>query len=433
MDLAATATVAAVVAAAQTASVELAAAATSTTETHPTETSPLHAASLAELPAAHWPLVLADPFDNNISGWEPGANVSDQYGIRTLAFSNGGYRWTVRPDRDINLHDTPEINALTDFYVVVSVRQTEGPESAGYGLAFRVIPSQGTDSFYIFSVSDAQQYTWLLQHNGEWTTLIPWTTSEAIVPGEANRLAVLGEGEHFMFFVNDQLVDEGDNPELVRGLAGLQVDMLDPGAPAEFVFDDFEIRQPWTAAVVESFEVRTGLFDTGSTSSRDLDESLTISGGKYRWTIDCQDAEFGCISSTYLKTLDDTTDFQLSVEARRIEGPLDGQYGLRFRDDGLSYFEFLIADNGAFWVLRWDGREIEYYYLDRPSALIRPGEVNRLSVIAEGPNFNFYINDLQVAEIVEPLLPSGSLALSASFSGAQQGTFEFDNFRVRTP
>jgi hypothetical protein len=220
---------------------------------------------------------------------------------------------------------------------------------------------------------------------------------------------------------------------LIQGRAGVLVDLFDPQVSGEFVFDDFEIRQPWTAAVVEPFEVRTGLFDTGNSSSQDLSESLSIGGGKYHWTIDCEDAEFGCISSSYLKTLEDTTDFQLSVEARRIEGPLGGQYGLRFRDDGLSYFEFLIADSGAFWVLRWDGREIEYYYLDRPSALIRPGEINRLSVIAEGPNFDFYINDLQVAEIVEPLLPSGSFALSASFSGAQQGTFEFDNFRVRTP
>jgi hypothetical protein len=220
---------------------------------------------------------------------------------------------------------------------------------------------------------------------------------------------------------------------LVQGRTGLVVDLFDPGIPGEFVFDDFEVRQPWTAAVVEPFEVRTGLFDTGSNSSRDLDESLTISGGKYRWALDCADGEFGCISSTYLKTLDNTTDFQLGVEARRIEGPLDGQYGLRFRDDGLSYFEFLIADTGAFWVLRWDGRDIEYYFLDSPSALIVPGGVNRLGVIAEGQNFDFYINGLRVAEIVEPLLPSGSFALSASFPGAQQGTFEFDNFSVRTP
>jgi hypothetical protein len=433
VDLAATATVVAVVQAARTASVELAAAGTSTAAAPPTETSPSQAASLAELPAAHWPIVLAESFDSNLNGWVPFTDFSDEFGTRTFVFANGSYRWTVQPDRDVNLHDTPEMNALTDFYAAVTVRQTDGPDSADYGLAFRVISSEGVDSFYSFSISDTQQYSWQVLQDGEWTTLTPWTTSEAIIAGGINRVAVLAEGEHFAFFVNDQLVDEGENSDLIQGRAGVLVDLFDPGVSGEFVFDDFEVRQPWTAAVVEPFEVRTGLFDTGNSSSRDLSESLSISGGKYRWTIDCADAEFGCISSTYLKALDDTTDFQLSVEARRIEGPLGGQYGLRFRDDGLSYFEFLIADSGAFWVLRWDGGEIEYYYLDRPSALIRPGELNRLSVIAEGPNLNFYINDLQVAEIVEPLLPSGSFALSASFSGAQQGTFEFDNFRVRTP
>ncbi len=436
IDLAATAAAAAataVIQASATAEAEFAVAGTSTAEANPTETNPAQAAALSELPVAHWPLVLAESFDNNIHGWNPFADFSDEFGTRTFAFSTGSYRWSVQPDRDVNLHDTPELNALTDFYAAVTVRQTEGPESADYGLAFRVVSSEGTDSFYTFSLSDTQQYSWQLLQAGEWTTLIPWTTSEAIMAGGVNRVAVLAEGEHFMFFVNDQLVDQGEDSSLIQGRAGLQVDLFDAGVAAEFAFDDFEIRQPWTAAVVEPFEVRTGLFDTGSSSTRDLSESLTISGGKYRWTINCEDEQFGCISSTYLKTLDNTTDFQLSVEARRTEGPLDSQYGLRFRDDGLSYFEFLIADNGKFWVLRWDGREIEYYYLDTLSTLIEPGGLNRLAVIAEGPAFDFYINGLRVAEIVEPLLPSGSFALSASFSNAQRGTFEFDNFQVRTP
>ena len=432
-ELAGTATFAAVVEAAQTASVELAAAGTSTAEAPPTETTPLQAASLAELPAAHWSLVLDESFESNLNGWEPFSDFSDEFGTRTFAFSSGTYRWTVEPDRDVNLHDTPDMNVLTDFYAAVTVRQIQGPQSTDYGLAFRVVSSGGIDSFYAFSISDTQQYSWQVLNDGQWTTLIPWTTHEAILPGGANRMAVLAEGEHFSFIVNDQLVAEGEDSTHIQGRAGLVVDLFDPGVPAEFVFDDFEVRQPWTAAVVEPFEVRTGQFDTGSNSSRDLDESLTISGGKYRWALDCVDNEFGCISSTYLKTLDNTTDFQLGVEARRIEGPLDGQYGLRFRDDGSSYFEFLIADTGTFWVLRWDGREIEYYYLDRPSALIVPGGVNRLGVIAEGPDFSFYINGLQVAKIVEPLLPAGSFGLSASFAGAQQGTFEFDNFRVRIP
>ena len=432
VDLAATATHAAVVAAARTAAVELAAG-TSTPQASPTETNPLLAASLSELPAVHWSLILDESFETNLNGWNPFTDFNDEFGTRTFAFSRAGYRWTVEPDRDVNLHDTPEMNALSDFYVAVSARQEKGPDSADYGLTFRVVSSGGTDSFYTFSVSDTRKYSWQVLKDGEWTTLIPWTTSDAIVPGGANRLAVLAEGEHFTFFVNDELVAEGDDSSLVQGRTGLVVDLFDPGVPADFVFDDFEVRQPWTAAVVEPFEVRTGLFDTGDSSTQDFRESLTLSDGKYRWTLDCLDDEVGCLSSTYLTTLDNTTDFQLSVEARRVEGPPDGQYGLRFRDDGLSYFEFLIADTGTFWVLRWDGHELEYYYLDRPTSLLRPGEVNRLGVIAQGQNFDFYINGLQVGELVEPLLPSGSFALTLSFSGAHQGIFEFDNFRVRTP
>ena len=405
-------------------------AATTTVESAAKDHSQPLPASLSELPAAHWPLVLSDQFDSNTNAWNPFRDFSDEYGTRSFTFSSGKYRWEVLPDRDVNLHDYPDTNALTDFYVSVELRQTSGPDTADYGLAFRLISG---NEFYKFSISDTQQYSWQMLNGGEWTTLVPWTETEAIVPGGDNQIAVLAEGEHFMFFINDRFVNEGDNPGLRQGRAGLVIDTFDPGITTTFEFDNFEVREPWTAAVVEPFEVDTGLFRTGASSARDLSESLAIAGGKYRWTVSCENSDIGCISSSYLEALEDTTDFQVSVEARRVDGPLDAQYGLRFRDDGESYFEFLIADTGAFWILRWDGQEIEYYYLDRPSPAIHPANVNRLTVLAEGSSLNFYINGLLVGKTVEDLLPSGSFGLSASFSGAHQGTFEFDNFRVRTP
>ncbi|MEK7682871.1 MAG: serine/threonine-protein kinase, partial [Chloroflexota bacterium] len=368
-----------IVRATATAEAQSALVGTSTAESATTDDNQPLQASLSELPAAHWPLVLSEPFDSNINGWNPFTDFSDEYGTRSFTFSSGKFRWELMADRDVNLHDIPDTNALSDFYAAVELRQASGPDTADYGLAFRLISG---NEFYAFTISDTQQYAWQMLNGGEWTTLIPWTETETIVPGGDNRIAVLAEGEHFMFFINDQLVDEGDNADLKQGRAGLVVDAFDPGITTTFEFDNFELRQPWMAAVVEPFEVDTGLFHTGPSTTRDLSESLAITGGKYRWTVDCENSDVGCISSTDLETLEDTTDFQVSVEARRVDGPLDAQYGLRFRVDGQSYFEFLIADTGAFWILRWDGRELEYYYLDRPSPAIHRGDVNRLTVFA---------------------------------------------------
>ena len=149
--------------------------------------------------------------------------------------------------------------------------------------------------------------------------------------------------------------------------------------------------------------------------------------------MNCENSEFGCLTSSYLDSLDNATDFELSVDATRTEGPVDSDYGIRFRDDGENYLEFTIADDGTFDVLLWYQQDLDTFYFNQPAPQIRPGESNRLTVRAEGPNFVFYINGVKVGEAIEDLLPAGAFALSTAVNSAAEAAFQFDNFLIRTP
>lgn len=390
----------------------------------------LRESSPADLPSARWPQTIADNFDSNVNQWNPFSELADEFGSRSFTFRNGKYYWEVMPADNLSVHDTPEMNPISDFSVSVDAQQLRGSQEADFGIVFR---ETAADTFYNFNIDSRQNYWFRMNNGGEWTTLIELTPSAAIRPNAFNRLTVTAIDGRFYFFINDQYVDQIEENTLRRGRIGMVVNLYEPGVPAEWEFDNFELREPWTAAIIDTFDASSGLWEVGSFTFEDLTKTLSITNGKYVWSVDCRNSDFGCLSSTYLDDLQDTTDFELIVDARRLEGPVDGEYGVRFRDDGLNYLEFLISDEGSFTISLWYEQNLDYYYVDNPTPLIDPGGVNRLTVTAEGPNFAFYINGLVVGEIVEESLPFGSFALVARVNGADRAVLEFDNFRVRMP
>lgn len=383
-----------------------------------------------ELLGAQWPVALNDGFDQNLNGWNPFQEFTDEFGTRQFTLEGSKYHWEINPDRDLNVHDNPEQTPFTDFFFTVEVQQVSGPDSADYGVVFR---RSSNESFYSFTVSDTQLYSLQVIEDGEWSTILDWTSSPAIQPGGVNRITVAGQGEVFHFFINDQYISTVVDGRLRQGVVGLVVDLFDPGSPADWEFDNFELRLPWEASIVEPFEAVTGLLQTGTKADRDLTETYSIADGVYRWQFDCNNQDFGCISTTYLASLRNATDFELAVDVVKLDGPPDADYGIRFRYDGSNYLEFLISDSGTFSVLIWYEDNLDYYYFDVPAPAIVPNGINRLGVSGLGSAFRCFINGVKVCEVMEQKLPAGGFGLTASLSGPQQATFEIDNLHVRQP
>lgn len=121
------------------------------------------------------------------------------------------------------------------------------------------------------------------------------------------------------------------------------------------------------------------------------------------------------------------SDFDLRVEARAVDGPIDNAYGVVFRlqnednasvDDD-SYYLFLISSDGYYRVMRSISGQLGIIsdWIDSP--LINQGldAANELRVIARGSEFRFLIN----GEAVSLCIPDDLDATSTYAGGTCYG------------
>jgi len=178
-----------------------------------------------------------DSFDDNSHEWFVG-DYHDQFVVGNRAIVGGKYRWAVQAYRPSRFSAIPQVDPVSDFYLIVDAKRVRGDLSCLYGLLFRRLDR---NNFYLFQISDEQYFTFELLSQDEWTTLIDRTNTPAVRPGEVNQLAVRGEGSHFEFFINGEFVGEADNDEFSSGTVGLVIGFPDAGSRAVFEFDNFEL------------------------------------------------------------------------------------------------------------------------------------------------------------------------------------------------
>lgn len=180
---------------------------------------------------------LTDSFDDNSNEWFVG-DYRDQFVAGSRSITNGKYRWEAKAYQPSRFSAVPKVAPVSNFYLIVDAKRVNGSKSSLYGLLFRRLDR---NNFYLFQINDDQYFTFELLDQDEWTTLIDWTKTSAIRPGEVNQLAVRGEGSHFEFFINDEFVGEADDSEFSSGIVGLVVGFPDAGDEAVFEFDNFEL------------------------------------------------------------------------------------------------------------------------------------------------------------------------------------------------
>jgi len=189
--------------------------------------------------AAEWPLLLYDTFDDNRNEWIDG-EIDDEYASIQLTI-DGAYTWDVLTAKQgFTWRVWPAVDELDDFYLAADVQNQSENLDAQYGLIFR---NQG-DDYYYFEVRDGQYFRFFLFESSQWKELLPYTYSDAIRPGEMNRLAVLAQDDRFTLWINDQYVGEAHGSTPAQGLVGVIVGLAYADEQSLIVFDNFEVRVP---------------------------------------------------------------------------------------------------------------------------------------------------------------------------------------------
>jgi serine/threonine-protein kinase len=192
------------------------------------------------LAPADWSILLCDSFDANENNWYTGEFDGDLI-AGTKLIADGKYRWDVTVHENAIWRSLADIPLEGDFYITVEARRVGGVENGQYGLMFRSIDS---DNYAMFKIEDSRRFKFSLRHEGEWNTVIDWTETTAVRPGENNRITVIVRGDQYTFYVNDQYVAESTDDRLSGGTAGMMVELVSEGDTAVFEFDNLEIRTP---------------------------------------------------------------------------------------------------------------------------------------------------------------------------------------------
>lgn len=187
----------------------------------------------------NWDVILVDEFDSNANEWTVGED-DDEYANLIRTMDNGVYTWNATAKKGFVSWLPSPVKSTTNFLLTVEGRQTEGTNSADYGVVFR---DDGKGNFYLFGINNEGFFV-SINFDNDWQDLIERTASDAIQPDVPNRLSVIANGSHFIFLINNQIVGETTDEHIPRGMTGLAIQVYEAGLQATFEFDNFELRIP---------------------------------------------------------------------------------------------------------------------------------------------------------------------------------------------
>ncbi len=157
-----------------------------------------------------------------------------------------------------------------------------------------------------------------------------------------------------------------------------------------------------------------------------------VSNGVYEMTIDLSGDSFWATAGRNF------ADGIYQVEATPLEGAEDNGYGMLFRIDETAerFYVFKVSSDGFVYVgLCSESCADQQALVNRDwfeSAAVDQGlgVTNTLRVVASGPNLTFYVNDVEVGQVMDETLRSGDIGLLAEIFTPGGLRVAFDNFTV---
>lgn len=185
----------------------------------------------------------------------------------------------------------------------------------------------------------------------------------------------------------------------------------------------------WSPELLDTFDDNAHNWPVSNVTDAWGSLERIISEGVYRWEVTAQQ------SVARWCTPDDAgaKDFYLAVDAQRVSGPKDADYGVVFRHTEGNYYLFSIRDNGYYRFNLWNNFAWTPVIDWTETTTIRAGASNHLVVVGQGITFTFSINDTEVAVAVNEQLAEGEAGLAVAITTPGDAVFEFDNFELRAP
>jgi hypothetical protein len=309
-----------------------------------------------------------------------------------------------------------------DFIAEVQAIYSGSLENS-FGVLFRV---QDYDQFYSFQIGGHGHYLVEKVDGDEYTLLKDWTESPAIMfeEGAVNEMTVVANGSTYSLYVNDVELFSFTDDRFRGGSIGLLADNFDEEAGILLEFDDLVVGFPDEVEIPDAITI---LADDFSVVEGGLPNEEDIS----EWGLSYYDADDG----TYrIRAMPPSFVFQYYYGLRLPEqfeaevsttfsGSSENSYGMLFQvEDWENFYLFHISSDGTFLVESAMGEEgaTVIDWTETTSINRAEGEINRLRVEADGPDYSLFINGDQVASFSDDMHQGGSIGFFADNPGSDQ-------------
>jgi hypothetical protein len=182
--------------------------------------------------------LLSDSFDNNNNGWDVFENegnsaqiVDGQMVMKVVAKDSFYSVW-------------PQITLANVDMTFDATIQEGTVANAGYGASCRF---SNVDNLYSFRIDGEGYYTLAKKVDGNWETIIDWTSSNALnlEPGATNHIRVVCSDSKLELYANDQLLISSQDTTLTGSGFSLHASHFSvDDQPITVTFDNMEVKYP---------------------------------------------------------------------------------------------------------------------------------------------------------------------------------------------
>lgn len=196
-----------------------------------------------------------------------------------------------------------------------------------------------------------------------------------------------------------------------------------PGAPATL-----KASEAWKLILSDTFDDNKNGWTTG--------EGKSVTDGKYGWDFSSNNTPE---EGTYrgLPEMAEQGDFAASIDARVASLSADCGAGLTFRNSlgpgQITDYAFTIIGSQHWRFELNHDRSNLFSGTDGTFDAIVPGALNRITVIAQGSHFTFFVNGKYAGNASDGTLKEGKVGAAVLIFGPGTCQVEFDNFEVRAP
>jgi hypothetical protein len=332
-------------------------------------------------------VIFQDDFKANHHGWPI---VDDEKAHSDVA--DGRYQLEGRSPEGLAVFLLPELplNASQDFTIQTKLTQKFGNGTDGYGFVWG---ASDESNFYALNINGSGQFRVIRYNQSNVEEIKAFTQTSGILKGmgEINKLSLRNVNGMMSFYFNDQFVWSMPNRTFMGNRAGYIV----------YGKMEVEVRSLEALELQAMPEIFAETFDDNSRAwcVTTADSSYCMMG-KGRMRMKNLKGESHTFKLREI-LVNPERDFEIEAHMKQVSGSQEFGYGIGWAmKDEKNGYQYMIRGLGSFCVRQVENGNIKTLVNWTPSnqMLHLRGTPNKLVIRKTGIRYNFYLNDIWMAE-----------------------------------